>query len=162
VDRRMRRAKTDALDAAALLSQLIRHHQGEERVWSVLRGPSEESEDGRRLHRELERLKKERTQHGKRLPGLLIAPGVRLDLKGDLREKLQSARRWDRTELPAELKSEIGREIARLELVRAQIRDLEDEQENRLRSQSTGPLEKVAHLTKLRGIATTSAWVFVM
>src|SRR5258708_4409742 len=39
VNRRARRAKSDCLDAAKLLVQLVRHHGGEQRVWSVVRVP---------------------------------------------------------------------------------------------------------------------------
>lgn len=69
VNRRARRAKTDRLDAAKLVAMLIRWHQGEEHVWSVVRVPSEEVEDSRRLHRELQVLKTEQTQHNNRIKG---------------------------------------------------------------------------------------------
>ncbi len=62
VSRRARRAKTDRLDAEALLRLLLRYHGGERGVWRVLRVPSVAAEDARRLHRERERLIKERTR----------------------------------------------------------------------------------------------------
>jgi len=65
VNRRARRAKTDRVDVEQLLRLLIRYHHGEKRVWSVVHVPSAEEEDARRLHRELERLKKERRSVGK-------------------------------------------------------------------------------------------------
>lgn len=43
--RRARRAKTDRLDAQALLEKLIRYEHGERRVWRVVRVPSSEWED---------------------------------------------------------------------------------------------------------------------
>ena len=61
VNRRKRRAKSDRLDAIKLVSMLIRWHRGEERVWSVVRVPTTDDEDRRQLHRELIRLKAERT-----------------------------------------------------------------------------------------------------
>src|SRR6516165_4350103 len=67
VNRRARRAKTDRVDVEQLLRLLIRYHHGEKRVWSVVHVPSVEEEDARRLHRELERLKKERTGHRNRI-----------------------------------------------------------------------------------------------
>src|SRR5438552_4978900 len=63
VNRRARRAKSDQLDAAKLLAMLMRYHTGERRVWSVVRVPTVQQEDGRRLHRELERLTREQTAH---------------------------------------------------------------------------------------------------
>jgi hypothetical protein len=62
VNRRARRTKTDRLDAAKLLSMLLRHHAGERRIWSVVRVPTPEQEDGRHLQREIRTLKKEQTR----------------------------------------------------------------------------------------------------
>ena len=73
VNRRQRRAKSDQLDVAKLLNMLLRYHAGEKRIWSVLRVPSLAAEDGRQLHRELEALKDERTQHSNRIKGLLAS-----------------------------------------------------------------------------------------
>ena len=53
VNRRKRRSKTDRLDAIKLVEMLIRWHNGESKVWSVVRPPSAEDEDARQLHREL-------------------------------------------------------------------------------------------------------------
>src|SRR5258708_4728477 len=39
VNRRKRRAKSDRLDAAKLVSMLLRYHAGETKVWSVVRVP---------------------------------------------------------------------------------------------------------------------------
>ena len=75
VDRRARRAKTDKIDAKRLLADLIRHARGEKDVWKVVRVPTEEQEDKRRLHRDLERLKKEKTQHRSRIFSLLATQG---------------------------------------------------------------------------------------
>src|SRR5262249_41919055 len=71
VNRRRRRAKSDRLDAVKLLSMPIRWHDGEERVWSVVRVPTIDDEDRRQLHRDLMRLKAERTEHDNRIKGLL-------------------------------------------------------------------------------------------
>src|SRR5262249_43308991 len=57
VNRRQRRAKTDRLDAGKLLNLLLRYHNGERKVWSMVRIPSVSAEDARQLHRELEALK---------------------------------------------------------------------------------------------------------
>ena len=61
VNRRKRRAKTDRLDAVSLVNLLLRYHNGERKVWSVVRVPGVADEDARQLHRELEALKDERT-----------------------------------------------------------------------------------------------------
>src|SRR6266850_307868 len=62
VNRRLRRAKSDGLDARKLLGMLRRYHAGERAVWSVVRVPTVEAEDRRQLHRELRTLKQERTR----------------------------------------------------------------------------------------------------
>ena len=62
VSRRARRAKTDRLDATALLRLLLRHTAGERGHWRVLHVPTVEVEDRRQLHRELARLPQERTR----------------------------------------------------------------------------------------------------
>ena len=60
VNRRQRRAKSDRLDAVKLVEMLIRWHNGEHKVWSVVQAPSVEQEDQRQLHREMIKLKAER------------------------------------------------------------------------------------------------------
>ena len=76
VDRRLRRAKTDRIDAGKLLRMLIRYHGGEKQLWRVVRVPSREDEDARHLHRELESLKRERTRQRNRIHGILMQQGL--------------------------------------------------------------------------------------
>ena len=76
VDRRKRRRKTDSIDADALLRTLMAWARGERRVCSMVRPPSPEDEDHRRLSREREALVKERIQHSNRIKGLLAAQGI--------------------------------------------------------------------------------------
>jgi len=45
VKRRRRRAKTDRLDAAALVQKLVRYQAGDRKVWSVVHVPPEQAED---------------------------------------------------------------------------------------------------------------------
>src|SRR5512141_2774831 len=79
VNRRARRAKTDRLDARKLLSMLLRYWAGEKDLWSVVRVPTPEQEDGRQLQREIRTLKKEKTRLTNRIKGLLGAcPSNRL------------------------------------------------------------------------------------
>src|SRR5436309_8711053 len=103
VNRRARRAKTDELDVQKLLSQLLRYHDGEDRVWSVVRVPSVEQEDGRQLHRDWEALTEERTLHRNRIKGLLASQGVFLETKADFVERVESVVLWDGTPLPDEM-----------------------------------------------------------
>ena len=77
VDRRHRRAKTDAIDGETLLRTLMAWARGERRVCSMVRAPSPEEEDRRRLTRERGTLLKERIQHTNRVKGLLSGQGIR-------------------------------------------------------------------------------------
>ena len=76
VNRRHRRAKTDAIDGEALLRTLLAWARGERRVCSMVRPPSPEEEDRRRLTRERGTLLKERTQLTNRIRGLLFGQGI--------------------------------------------------------------------------------------
>src|SRR3954452_23005025 len=76
VDRRARRAKTDRIDAQALLRALMAHHRHEPRVWSPVRVPAPADEDARRTHRERQNLLKERGRHVNRIKGLCAQQGI--------------------------------------------------------------------------------------
>jgi transposase len=69
VNRRSRRAKTDRIDAAAVLRTLMAWSRGERQVCSMVRPPSREAEDARRLNRERETLLAERIRHANRIKG---------------------------------------------------------------------------------------------
>jgi transposase len=70
VNRRARRPKTDRIDADRMVRALIRHLRGEPEACSVVRVPSPEQEDAKRLHRERDRLIAERVAHVNRIKGL--------------------------------------------------------------------------------------------
>ena len=100
VSRRLRHVKTDRLDGERLLSKLMRHHTGARDGWSLVRAPSIEEEDARRLHRELERLKRERLAHRVRMQALLVVQGIRIRIKGAARLRLETLTLWDGRVLP--------------------------------------------------------------
>jgi len=162
VPRRLRRVKTDRLDADQLLVDLVRHHRGERDVWKVVRVPPPDAEDLRRLPRELERLKKERRQHRSRLLSLFATVGVRVT-PGSLNRALENVgdlRAWDGGELMPCLRREIEREAERLALVRRQIRDLEA-QESALADSRKPSGQKVQRLASLRGVGVDTACLLV-
>jgi hypothetical protein len=74
--RRRRRAKTDRIDGEALVRALLAYKRGEPRVCAMVRAPSPESEDSRRLSRERKTLTVERVQRVNRIKGLLFSQGV--------------------------------------------------------------------------------------
>ncbi|KWA78805.1 transposase [Burkholderia ubonensis] len=153
VNRRARRAKTDRLDSDKLLSMSMRYHAGERRVWAVARIPTPQQEDERRLHRELERLRQERTAHSNRIRSLLVLHNLRVERIG--------GRVWTHwwthhaAQLLPGLRAEIERELERLALVLGQIRPLEAQQKQQVRS---GVQPMVARLARLAGIGIGSAW----
>jgi len=156
VNRRARRIKTDRLDGDKLLAMLIRYHGGERRLWSVLRVPTLQQEDGRRAHRELERLGRERTAHINRIRALLVMHNLRVKYVG--------GRLWQRWwpahagELLPGVRAEIEREGERLSLVRAQIRAIEAQQHQAV---AGGSEPQVARLAQLGAIGVSSGWVLV-
>ena len=74
--RRRRRAKTDRIDGETLLRALLAHKRGEPRVCSMVRAPTPEDEDRRRICRERKVLIMERVQHVNRIKGLLFSQGA--------------------------------------------------------------------------------------
>jgi transposase len=163
VNRRLRRAKTDRVDAGKLLSMLIRYHGGEKQLWKVVRVPSREDEDARHLHRELEALKRERTRYRNRIHGILIQQGLRVRNPSTkkLVKELDLLRTWDGRELPAEMKVRLARVHERLRLVEDQISTLVKEKVQRLKDENAR-MAQVAQLLRLPGIGPVSSWTFVM
>ena len=164
VNRRKRRTKTDRIDARKLLRMLMRYHGGERKLWSVVRVPSEEAEDGRTLNRELEVLRKERNMHRNRIYGLLIQQGIQIrnPSSKEFLNELDSLQTWDGKELSPDFKDRVEREYNRLKMVEEQIKLLKKERERRVQSADSAALRKVAQLRTLYGIGVTSSWDFVM
>jgi transposase len=161
VNRRARRAKTDQIDVAGLLRRVIQYDGGDSKVWSVVRVPDDAAEDGRRLHRELERLKKERTGHRNRITSLLIAQGLVLAVGSDFVEQVKAARRWNGTPVPPTLQQEVFREYARYHYLQAQIREVEQAREQTVKRSQSRSARQVRQLRQLYGIGPVSSWTVV-
>ncbi|MBI3678260.1 MAG: IS110 family transposase [Proteobacteria bacterium] len=149
VSRRARRAKSDKIDVEALLRTLLAWLRGEPRVCSMVRPPSAEEEDRRRLTRERQSLIKERTRLSNRIRGLLASQGICLydPLKRDRHKRLQRLQTGDGRAMPARLKSEIERMLERLEILMTQIKKLEAERAEQVAQNQTAAL-----LLRLKGI----------
>ena len=158
VNRRARRAKTDRLDARKLLSMLLRYGAGEKDLWSVVKVPTPEQEDGRHVQREIRTLKKEQTRLTNRIKGLLASQGVavRMGRRG-LGESLDAIRIWDGSPLPPGLRRRLEVEIARHDVVHRQLLDLESERDSRIRKGQDRAAEIARRLKTLRGIAEAGA-----
>lgn len=162
VNRRLRRAKTDRMDATRLLALLIRFAEGERSVWSVVHVPSPEEEDRRHLHRELLTAKRDRTRLANRIQGLLANQGVRVDWRKPLPAQLSTLRLWDGSSLPTGLCERLGQEWDRLELLNQQIERLERVRREQMREAADPASEKAKRLVALKAIGSNSAWLYVM
>lgn len=162
VDRRARRMKTDSLDAVKLVTMLIRYHNGEPRVWRVVRVPTQAQEDQRQLHRELAVLKRDRTALVCRVKSLLALQGVAGWPRAVVPEAIDELRMWNREPLPKELADRLKRECGRVAAVDAQIRVLERKRKHALKHSGGNAFTLIRKLMKLRGIGVESAWIYVM
>ena len=156
VDRRLRRAKTDRLDAERLMRLLIRYCGGETQALRVVRVPSEQEEDARRDGRERDRLVHERTGHICRIKALLVLHGVR-DVELDLLEEVTCA---NGKALPPRLLKELEREYARLALINVQLKEIEKERKEMLLEKPSKLTTSITTLMTLRGIGPQAAWLF--
>src|SRR5262249_3711836 len=162
VNRRKRRAKSDRLDAAKLVSMLVRYHAGETKVWSVVRVPQPADEDRRHLHRELITVQDERTEHVNRIKGFLAGQGIALaTVTATFPEVLDTLRCWDGAELGADLRQRLLREFARWQLADTQVKELENERKQRIRRDDTPRVERVRGLLELAGIGLSGSWLLV-
>jgi transposase len=129
--RRRRRAKTDRIDGEALLRTLLAFKRGEPRVCAMVKAPTPEEEDRRRLCRERKVLTNERVQHVNRIKGLLFCQGITgyKPLRRDRRRRLDELRTGDSRPLSKHLKYQISRELDRLELLLEQIKAAETERD---------------------------------
>jgi transposase len=159
VNRRRRRAKSDRLDAMQLLTQLIRWHNGEKKLWKIVHVPTVTNEDDRQLHRELIELKKEGTALVNRIKSLLATFGLGVHVNGLLPERLETLRQWDGTTLPPALKGRILREFERWQLVNRHISELEAQRQREIREDTSKQGEQTRQLMRLAGVGANGAWL---
>lgn len=158
--RRRRRAKTDRIDGETLIRALLAYKRGEPRVCAMLRVPTPDEEDRRRLVRERKALINERIRHVNRIKGLLFSQGVSgyEPLNRDRRERLEALMTGDARPLPKALKAQISRELDRLELLIKQIGDVEEARDAMLDSDEQSARETTL-LLNLKGIGPEFAAV---
>lgn len=127
VSREHRRAKTDRLDAALLMRAVLGWLRGEPKHCSMAAIPSIAEEDARRPNREHQTLVQEQTRVVNRIKSTLIRFGIRnfkirLRKAGDL---LAALRGPEDEPLPPNTVAEMHRDMARLRLIREQIKAIE-------------------------------------
>ncbi|MFZ0813213.1 MAG: IS110 family transposase [Bradyrhizobium sp.] len=155
--RRRRRAKTDGIDGEALVRALLAYKRGEPRVCAMVKAPTPEEEDRRRLCRERKVLIVERVRHVNRVKGLLFSQGISgyEPLRRDRRERLDTLLTGDGRRLPDHLKAQVRRELDRLELLLEQIKAVEAERDELLAAQRVAA--PAAMLLDIKGIGSEFA-----
>src|SRR5215217_8237730 len=108
-DRRMRRAKSDGIDAELLLRTLLAWLRGEPRVCSMVPIPTEADEDARRCVRERQDLLGERVAIADGIGSILATLGARgyEPLRRDRRQRLEDVRTALGDPLPSQARARI-------------------------------------------------------
>jgi len=159
--RRRRRAKTDKIDGETLVRSLLAYKRGEPRVCSMVKAPTPEEEDQRRLCRERKALTAERVRHVNRIKGLLFCQGIcgYEPLRRDRRERLEELQTGDGRPLPPHLKAQVERELDRLELLLKQIKTVEGERDALLAAAKNTMPAPATMLLDIKGIGPEFAAV---
>jgi transposase len=166
VSREHRRAKTDRLDTELLMRAFLGWLRGERRHCSMAAIPTIEQEDGRRPNREHEKLVGDRTRIVNRMKSTLARLGIR-GFKPALRkaeEKLSELRTAEGTLLPENTRDELRRDMARLRLVREQIKEIERQRLRKLKAAAPakkGPHAMVHLIARVMGIGIETADMLV-
>ena len=157
--RRRRNAKTDKIDGEALVRALLAYKRGEPRVCAMVRPPSVDEEDRRRICRERKVLIQERTCHINRIKGLLFTQGITgyEPMRRDRRDQLKVLQTGDSRPLARHVEAQILRELDRLELIMEQIKAVEVERDAMISDPTA--LAPAALLMQLRGIGPEFAAV---
>lgn len=174
VNRRAKRAKTDRIDAKAMIRALMAYHRGEDQVLSAVQVPNVEQEDRRRLVRERQNLVYDCTAHTNRIRGLLLTQGiVGFDPRDAAAEqRLDTLVTGDGRPLGSRLRDEIRREIARLRFVTEQLKTVNVERDviARVRKADAATADQnatdpdaamIAALTRIKGVGPNDASVLV-
>jgi transposase len=151
VSREHRRAKTDRLDTELLMRAFLGWLRGEKRHCSMVAIPTVEEEDARRPNRERGNLVTEQTRIVNQIKAILARFGIRA-FRPTLRkveERLEALRTAEGAPLLENTRAELRRHLARLRVVREQIRAIE---QGRLRKLAAAPgEEKGPHLGEEKG-----------
>lgn len=159
VSRRRRRAKTDRLDAEALLRRLIRYWLGEREQWKVVHVPSVEVEDARQAERSLAMLTSERTRYRNRLHGVLATHGIRLRLTRAFSARLATLETPDGRRVPPGALARLRITWQLLQAVEAALATARAAQAAAARAGTTPAAVRTQRLGRLKGIRVHSAAV---
>ena len=165
VSREHKRAKTDRLDTAMLTRVFLGWLRGERGHCSMVAVPTIEQEDAKRPSRERESLTGERTRIINRMKSALARLGIR-GFKPELRKAPQlvnALRTPEDTSIPPNTLAEIRRDLARLAILREQIKEIEQARLKHLEDapQST-PNAMVRLLASVIGLGIETAYLLVL
>jgi len=164
VSREHRRAKSDRIDTQRLMRSLLGWLRGEAEHCRMAAIPTLAQEDAKRPNREHECLVADRTRLVNRMKAALIRLGIR-NFNIKLRkaaEGLCALRTPEGEPLPPNTLAELGRDLERLALIRAQIRAIEQARLQRLKAapqQATHPM--ILMLAKVMGVGVETADMLV-
>ena len=164
VSREHRRAKTDRLDTELLKRAFLGRLRGETEHCHMAAIPTPGEEDARRPNRERENLIGQQTRIVNRMKACLVRWGIR-NFKPTLRqaaERLETLRTPEGAALPPNTLAEMRRDMARLRLVREQIREIKASRERRLDQASENePHAMVRLLARVVGVGIETADMLV-
>jgi transposase len=164
VSREHRRAKTDRLDVELLKRAFLGWLRGERDHCKMAAIPTLEAEDARRPGREREVLVGERTRLINRMKSALARLGIR-NFKPDLRkasERLAGLRTPEGAALPPNTLAELRRDIARLQMVKEQINQIERTRLERLQQPpADAPHAMLILLARVYGVGLETAEMLV-
>src|ERR1700756_1446004 len=159
-------AKTDPLDTEMLMRAIVGWLRGEKRHCSMAAIPTAEEEDARRPNRERENLVTEQTRIVNQIKSILTRFGIR-SFRPTLRkaaDQLDGLRTAEGMPLFENARAELLRHLARLRVVRDQIRAIEQERLCKLAAapaQNKGPPAMVCLLARITGIGIETADMLV-
>ena len=157
VNRRQRRAKTDRLDAEALLRRLVRYWLGERDQWKVVHVPTVEAEDARHAERAIATLVGDRTRYRSRIHGLLATHGVRMPITRHFGDRLAHLTTPDGAALPPGVRARVALAWRMAVQVEAELRQARREQQVSVRAAATPAAHRACRLQQLKGLRLGSA-----
>ncbi len=164
VSREHRRAKTDRLDVELLKRAFLGWLRGERDHCKMAAIPTLELEDARRPSRERETLVSERTRIINRMKSTLARLGIR-NFRPNLRkarERLGALRTPEGVVIPANTLAELQRDMARLQLVKEHIKEIEQTRLTRLaQPPADAPHAMLILLARVVGVGIETAEMLV-
>jgi transposase len=164
VSREHKRAKTDRLDTAMLTRVFLGWLRGERGHCSMVGVPTIEQEDAKRPSRERETLTAECTRIINRIKSALARLGIR-GFKPQLRKAPQlvdALRTPEDVPIPPNTLAEIRRDLARLAILREQIKEMEQARLQHLEdAPQSAPNAMVRLLASVIGLGVETAYLLV-